>query len=192
MRRVGYAAMLLLCAFFSACGPLIGQAMRVADGVKEFEVRHGTLEALGRGQTALVLGPFAKTPEAFYIARGEDAAGFAEELERQKVLQAVVHVQPMGTVVDVDTVRTLSPEQLRERYNLADTPGRILFGTIVKRQTIIAPTRGVIMRVTYRLEFYDPSTRDSTVVIIAVRDLAERCIPLAVEELRRRLDASGG
>lgn len=192
MRRTLYAAMLFLGAFLAACGPLLGQAMRVADGVKEFEVRHGTLEALGQRQTALVLGPFAKTPEAFYIARGEDAAGFAEELERQKVLQAVVHVQPMGTAVDVDAVRALSPAQLREHFKLADAPGRIVFGTIVKRQTLIAPTRGVIMRVTYRLEFYDPNTRDSTVIVIAVRDLAERCIPLAVEELRRRLDANSG
>ena len=86
----------------------------------------------------------------------------------------------------------LSPAQLRERYNLEQDPARVVFGTIMKRQTVIAPTRGVVMIVAFRLEFYDPASRDSTVVMVAVRDLAERCIPLAVEELVRQLDGGAG
>ena len=183
---------LLLGFWLIGCGPIIGQMMRAADGVKGFEVKHGTLANLGRGQSALVLGPFAKTAEAFYIARGEDAVGFAEELQRQGVLQATVHVEPMGTAVDPEQVRGLTPEQLRQRYGLAEVPARVVFGTIMKRKTVIAPTRGVVMIVAYRLEFFDPVSKDSTVLMVAVRDLAERCIPLAVEEIRRQLDAAGG
>ena len=98
----------------------------------------------------------------------------------------------MGKAVDPEQVRGLTPEQLRERYGLAEAPTRVVFGTIMKRETVIAPTRGVVMIVAYRLEFFDPASKDSTVLVVAVRDLAERCIPLAVEELRRQLDASGG
>ena len=181
----------LLTIALTGCGPIIGQMMRAADGVKAFDVKHGTLEGLGHGQSVLVLGPFAKTDEAFYIARGEDAAGFAEEFQRQGVLQAQIHVEPMGTAVNREQVRGLTPEQLRKRYALTEAPARVVFGTIMKRKTVIAPTRGVVMIVAYRLEFYDPVSKNTTVLVVAVRDLAERCIPLAVEEIRRQLDASG-
>ncbi|MDF1554509.1 MAG: hypothetical protein P1P84_15670 [Deferrisomatales bacterium] len=191
MRRRTWCVTLLLGFGLTGCGPIIGQMMRAADGVKAFEVKHGTLEGLGRGKSALVLGPFAKTSEAFYIARGEDAVGFAEEFQRQGVLQATVRVEPMGTAVDPEQVRGLTPEQLRERYSLAEAPARVVFGTIMKRETVIAPTRGVVMIVAYRLEFFDPLSKASTVLMVAVRDLAERAIPLAVEEIRRQLDAAG-
>ncbi len=190
MKRLTQSATLFLGLFLIGCGPIIGQMMRAADGVKAFEVKHGTLEGLGRGESALVLGPFAKTAEAFYIARGEDAVGFAEEFQRQGVLQATVHVESMGTAVDLEQVRGLTPEQLRDRYGLAEAPARVVFGTIMKRKTVIAPTRGVVMIVAYHLEFFDPASKDSTVLMVAVRDLAERCIPLAVEEIRRQLDAT--
>ncbi len=179
----------LLSLLLSGCGPVIGQVMRVADGLKEFEVTQGTIEDLAGGGELLVYGPFAKTSEAFYICRGEDAAHFAEELVKAGLFQSSLRLdrEELDPSRAAALLKTLGAEELRQKFGLEKAPEKVLLGTILYRRTIVAPTRGVVMDVGYRLEFYDPRSRQSTVIEVAVRDLAERTVPRLVEELTRRL-----
>ncbi len=179
----------LLSLLLSGCGPVIGQVMRVADGLKEFEVTQGKIEDLAGGGELLVYGPFAKTSEAFYICRGEDAAHFAEELVKAGLFQSSLRLdrEELDPSRAAALLKTLGAEELRQKFGLEKAPEKVLLGTILYRRTIVAPTRGVVMDVGYRLEFYDPRSRQSTVIEVAVRDLAERTVPRLVEELTRRL-----
>ncbi len=179
----------LLSLLLSGCGPVIGQVMRIADGLKEFEVTQGTIEDLAGGGDLLVYGPFAKTSEAFYICRGEDAAHFAEELVKAGLFQSSLRLdrEELDPSRAAALLKTLGAEELRQKFGLEKAPEKVLLGTILYRRTIVAPTRGVVMDVGYRLEFYDPRSRQSTVIEVAVRDLAERTVPRLVEELTRRL-----
>ncbi len=179
----------LLSLLLSGCGPVIGQVMRIADGLKEFEVTQGKIEDLAGGGELLVYGPFAKTSEAFYICRGEDAAHFAEELVKAGLFQSSLRLdrEELDPSRAAALLKTLGAEELRRKFGLEKAPEKVLLGTILYRRTIVAPTRGVVMDVGYRLEFYDPRSRQSTVIEVAVRDLAERTVPRLVEELTRRL-----
>ncbi len=179
----------LLSLLLSGCGPVIGQVMRIADGLKEFELTQGKIEDLAGGGELLVYGPFAKTSEAFYICRGEDAAHFAEELVKAGLFQSSLRLdrEELDPSRAAALLKTLGAEELRQKFGLEKAPEKVLLGTILYRRTIVAPTRGVVMDVGYRLEFYDPRSRQSTVIEVAVRDLAERTVPRLVEELTRRL-----
>ncbi len=179
----------LLSLLLSGCGPVIGQVMRIADGLKEFEHTQGKIEDLAGGGELLVYGPFAKTSEAFYICRGEDAAHFAEELVKAGLFQSSLRLdrEELDPSRAAALLKTLGAEELRQKFGLEKAPEKVLLGTILYRRTIVAPTRGVVMDVGYRLEFYDPRSRQSTVIEVAVRDLAERTVPRLVEELTRRL-----
>ncbi len=179
----------LLSLLLSGCGPVIGQVMRIADGLKDFELTQGKIEDLAGGGELLVYGPFAKTSEAFYICRGEDAAHFAEELVKAGLFQSSLRLdrEELDPSRAAALLKTLGAEELRQKFGLEKAPEKVLLGTILYRRTIVAPTRGVVMDVGYRLEFYDPRSRQSTVIEVAVRDLAERTVPRLVEELTRRL-----
>ncbi len=179
----------LLSLLLSGCGPVIGQVMRIADGLKEFELTQGKIEDLAGGGELLVYGPFAKTSKAFYICRGEDAAHFAEELVKAGLFQSSLRLdrEELDPSRAAALLKTLGAEELRQKFGLEKAPEKVLLGTILYRRTIVAPTRGVVMDVGYRLEFYDPRSRQSTVIEVAVRDLAERTVPRLVEELTRRL-----
>ena len=52
-------------------------------GVKQFETVRGNLGELHPGRNLLVFGPFAKTDEAFYICRGEDAAQLSADIDKR-------------------------------------------------------------------------------------------------------------
>ncbi|ALC16839.1 hypothetical protein DSOUD_2072 [Desulfuromonas soudanensis] len=179
---------LLVFLLLSACGPIIGQMMKASEGISQFEVTSGSLTSLRPEGSLLVYGPFAKTSKAFYISRGEDAANFAAELQEQGVIQTRLFIERDFDRLEETAkgLRDQSPEQIKSDLALERRPDILLFGTILHRKTIIAPARGVIMDVGYRLEFYDLGTRESTIIEVSIKDLAENCIPRIVEEIVRQ------
>jgi len=179
---------LLFLLTLSACGPIIGQMMKASEGISQFDVISGSLTSLSPEGSLLVYGPFAKTKDAFYISRGEDAANFAAELKDQGVIQTRLFIERNFDRLEqtANELRGKTPEQIQNDLGLERRPNIILFGTILHRKTIIAPARGVIMDVGYRLEFYDLGSRKSTIVEVSIKDLAEDCIPRIVEEIVRR------
>ena len=66
-------------------------------------------------------------------------------------------------------------------------PDYLLFGTILQREMTVAPTRGLVMTVGYRLEFYHLATGESTVVEATVRDLFPDCIPSIVKAFGEKI-----
>lgn len=175
-----------------SCGPIIGQLMRVAEGVKNFQVVSGDLVALRKGQHILVVGPFDMAPGAWEIARGDDAAFFWTELNKTGFFNAEIHMGDRNAkaAMVVAEAKAKSASQLKTAYALEAEPDLLMFATVLSRDTIVAPTRGIIMEVGYRLEFYNPTTTRSTVVVINVRDHFKDCIKLAADELVRQVVAA--
>lgn len=175
-----------------SCGPIIGQLMRVADGVKNFRVVSGDIVSLRKGLRILVVGPFDVAPGAWEIARGDDAAFFLNELNRAEFYTAELHMGDRNAKAKkiVAEAKAKNAAQLKADYALEVEPDVLMFATVLSRETIVAPTRGIIMEVGYRLEFYNPVTTKSTVVEITVREHFKDCIKLAVDELARRVVAA--
>jgi len=185
--RVLFAVLLVVA--LSGCGLFYGQAMRVNEGVRNVKVVSGDLGGLRQGQRVLVIGPFAKTREAFYICRGEEAASFAQYFNEKGLFRADLSVAPgFDDPREMEAnIKKMVPNQLASRFALDQAPALILFGTILSREMFVAPGRGVIMSVAYRLEFFDPQTRKSTIVEVADRDLFADCIPNVVTALMEKI-----
>lgn len=58
-----------------------------------------------------------------------------------------------------------------------------LFKTESLSPSIVAPTRGIIMEVGYRFEFFQPTSRESTKVKIVVRESFQDSMRRIVEQL---------
>ena len=175
----------------SACGPIIGQMMKMSEGVKYFKVVAGDISVLERGKNVLVVGPFGKEPGAYHIARGDDAAMFFQEIEATEYLDAELYVgRRYGDLSEmVSSLRSMEQAAMMKELHLRVAPDLLLFGTILERETIVAPTRGIIMQVAYRLEFYDPASRASTIVEVKVKEHFRDCIKLIVSEIVRQAGA---
>ncbi|PLY01406.1 MAG: hypothetical protein C0623_05385 [Desulfuromonas sp.] len=184
-------SLLAISALFllAACGPIIGQAMVASNGVKDFKVVKGNLADLRAGQKLLVVAPFATTPESFYICRGEDASVFVDSFNGTGLFSADFHMT--GQFEDngplIVALKKSSPEAIRSKLELAAAPDLLLTGTIVSRETVAAPAKGIVMKVTYRLEFTDLKSGKTTVVEVDVQDYFQECIPTVVKELMKRI-----
>lgn len=178
----------LASLLLAACGPIIGAGMVAGNGVKEFKVVAGSLRDLAAGSRLVVLSPFAKTPQSFYICRGEDASEFADAFNDSGLFPAeVAFGEPDGrNVRTVEALQGLPAEELQRRLELSAPPQWILAGTILKRETVAAPVQGVLMTVAYRLEFVQIGSGMKVVVEAEVRDHFQDCIPTLVKELRQR------
>lgn len=184
-----YRALLpLLPLALASCGPVLGQAMKASEGVRSFEVTQGSLGQLRTGSRLLVFGPFAKTEQAFYICRGEDAADFSSALADQGLFRTELYLERNYNRLEAAAaeVRQKTPTQLRADLGLEAEPEAVLFGTILHRSMIVAPTRGVITDVGYRLEFLDLGTRASVTVELAAKVPFERAVGDLVRELAER------
>lgn len=180
---------LLSLLVLAGCGPIYGQAMRASEGVREFRVVEGSLADLQPGGALLVYGPMDKTDRAYYICKGEDASELASALQSAGLFDTELHIErPFKQVQPTaQRLRGMSAAETRETLGLDILPDRILFGTILVREITVAPARGVIMTVGYRLEFFDPATQKSTIVEVTVKEPADQCTHLIVEELQRQI-----
>jgi hypothetical protein len=162
--------------------------MRAAEGIRSFEVTEGHLGDLPTGGQLLVFGPFAKTDAAFYICRGEDPADFALALRDANLFHTELYLERNYDRLEATAraLREKTPSQLQAELGLAAPPDLLVFGTILHRSMIVAPTRGVVTDVGYRLEFFDPETRRSVTVEIAAREPFERAITAITRELAER------
>jgi len=189
MKSKFWVVALLLIVPLTGCGLLYGQITKAGDGIKSFAVIQGDLVSLKQGGELLVYAPFSKTEQAFYVARGEEAANFATRLEAQGLFDTEYLFE-----ADIDDVektaqklRGMSAEAVQQYAGMAKAPRMILFGTLLERHESVAPTRGVLMDMTYRLEFYELASRQSTIIEVQVSHLAEECVAEVVKDLARRL-----
>ncbi|PLX78494.1 MAG: hypothetical protein C0616_14485 [Desulfuromonas sp.] len=181
-------SIVLTALLLTACGPIIGAGMVAGNGVKDFKVVSGDLQDLQIGSRLVLLSPFAKTSQSFYICRGEDASEFADAFNAAGLFVAeVAFGEPEGrNLREVEKLQALSPADLQSQLALSAAPQVLLTGTILKRETVAAPVQGVLMKVAYRLEFLRLDDGMKTVVEVAVQDHFQDCIATAVKELLRR------
>lgn len=176
----------------TACGPIIGQLMSLSDGVRNFQVVSGDLANLRKGEHILVVAPFELAPGGWQVARGDEAGLFSLEFNRAGFFNSELYMgDRYGKAAKaIAEAKAKTAAQLKEEYRLEAEPDVLMFATVLSRDTIVAPTRGLIQEVAYQLEFYNPGTRQSTVVKIAVRDRFRDCIKLVVAELTRQVVAA--
>ncbi|MDH3997576.1 MAG: hypothetical protein OET90_01945 [Desulfuromonadales bacterium] len=179
----------LCLLLLTACGPMIGGMMVAGTGVKSFEVVSGDLSDLQPGQQVAVLGPFDKTDQAFYICRGEEAASFTSAFNLSKLFGAELAINERfpEELPSINQFRGQSPAQVQTALGLNKTPEILMSGTILSRDMVAAPAQGVIMTVSYRLEFLDLSNGETVTLEIEVKELFQDAVPTTVEELAGRL-----
>lgn len=171
MKRLGLLLVLLLT--LSGCGPIIGQMMSSGEGVKSSELISGKAPTLKPGVSILVYGPFAKTANSFYICPGEEASRIADSLT-SRGLRGELYLALKGTGrLGLAEVKKLTPEQMKSTLGLQSQPDFLLTGTLEVRQMNVAPSHGVIMEETYRLELTDLRSGAVSQFRISVKDLAQ-------------------
>lgn len=190
MRTKAFWGVLVLAVLWlSACGPIIGGAMVASNGIKDFRVTNGSLAALRPGARLAVIGPFDKTPEAFYICRGEDEAAFASSFRQSGLFAAELAIPnrfPKQLPKSADW-RGRPAGEIQQAFQLNTPPDFVMSGTILRREMIAAPTQGVLMTVAFRLDFLDVTTGNTTSVEVDVREKFQDTIPAIVQELARQM-----
>lgn len=177
-----------LCFLLAGCGPLIGLGSKMSDGIGKVAVK-GEAASIKGGGELLVFAPFAKTDQAFYICRGEEARNFADELQRQQLFSTSYYMEqdPAQEAATAKRLHTLSATEIKTQLGLQRAPKLILFGTLLLREETAIPLRGVVMETVYRLEFYDVAAKSSTTFEIEGHFLAEEMVGEIVAELGRRI-----
>lgn len=176
MKKLLFAFILLSCCC-SGCGPIIGQFMASGEGLKSFAVVSGQVPQVKTGAAILVFGPFAKTDDAFYLCRGEDAAKFSDEFIRHGLHSELYLAHGSAGRVTLAEARKMSSEQLHIALGLTIPPDYLLSGTLTRRKMTVAPAHGVIMEEAYELELLDLRTQATSHYRAAVKDLAQKTIP---------------
>lgn len=182
-----FLVVLLSSLLLSGCGPIFGQIMASGEGLKSFEVASGQPPQVKAGASILVFGPFAKTADAFYICRGEDAAKFSDEFIRHGLRSDLYLAHGSAGRVTLAEARKMGPEQLRTALGLTATPDYLLSGTLTRRKITVAPAHGVIMEEAYELDLLDLRTQETSHYRAAVKDLAQETIPDVAAALVQRL-----
>ena len=179
---------LCLC-LLSACGPIIGGMMVAGSKVEDFQVIQGDLNALRAGSQLVVLGPFDKTPEAFYICRGEDAAAFATAFNESGLFSAHLKVDTRfpEDLPQADDFKGQTPEAVKSSLKLDESPDFLMSGTILSREMVAAPAQGVLMTAAYRLNFLDVQSGQTTVIEVRTKELFHDVIPLTVKYLSEQM-----
>lgn len=184
-----WAGLTLTALLLGACGPIIGRVMVSGNGVKAFRVTGGSLATLRPGARLAVIGPFDKTPEAFYICRGEDDAYFASSFRQSGLFAAELAIPDRfpKQLPKASDWRGKTPTEVQQALHLSAPPDYVMSGTILRREMVAAPTEGIIMKVAFRLDFLELATGKTTTVEADVQELFQDAIPAIVKELGRNL-----
>lgn len=186
-RRLAATLLLPLLLGLSACGPILGQAMKVTEGTTVADAG-GSAADIRTGSRLAILSPFPKSPDAFYIVKGEDEGRFAEEFNRLGLFRAQVVSGnfPAGPEAG-KALGSKLPSDLKREMSLDAEPEILLSGTLLSRKTYVAPARGVVMAVSWRLTFHDLRTGKSWTVDAESKELAEETIPRIVARIGKKL-----
>lgn len=199
--------LLTWCLFLSSCGPLYGQFMRLSEGLKSYEVVEGNATDLKRASNLLVVGPFwgaenehhmcipkeegtfPFTSEIIFITKYNDAQRFADGFKEAGLFNTELYLDVYYDQLaeTAKSLRTMNGLEIRDKLQLKQTPEMILFGRIKKREHKIAALRGVIMDVNYELEFYNPDSRQSIVIDVAVFEMFKQDMKTIIRETGNRM-----
>jgi hypothetical protein len=179
----------LCLLMLSACGPIIGSMMVAGNGVKDFHIVSGDLANLPSGSRVVVLGPFDKTSEAFYICRGEDASAFVSAFNQTGLFAAELEINSRfpDQLPQAGKFAGMSPADTRQALGLERDPDLVMSGTILSRSMTAAPANGVIMTAAYRLEFLNLKSGKTTVIEVTTQDMFQDVVPASVDHMARQI-----
>ena len=180
---------MFVSVILASCGPILGQLAKVSEGVKSFDVTKGKVSTLKSVKNLLVVGPFTKGDKGRYICRGEDAMILNDEFNRTGLFKSAVFIERDADKADSQKAALMakSGDALKSELGLKSAPDTLLFGTILYRDTTIAPSRGIVMDLKLKLEFYNVSSKKTTTVIIHAKELSRDLTAALVAELKKHL-----
>jgi hypothetical protein len=183
---------LLLLVLLAGCGPIIGAAMVSGGGVKDLNLVEGRLQDLQAGSSVLLVGPFAKTAQSYYICRGDETAAFVSEFNSLGLFQADYYLGDRFAEPEdkLERLKAMTPDAIKAELGLKVAPQLLVSGVILHRSMVAAPAQGVLMDVGYRLEFFNLQTRQTVRLEVRVKDLFQDCIADVVNELRAKITGS--
>jgi len=168
---------------------MMGGMMTASNGVKEFNLERGSLETLKPGSRLAVLGPFATTPSSFEICRGEEAAIFTSVFNQTGLFSAELAMNSRFSEESTQVAdwHGKSPQSIKETFSLDNPPDVLMSAVILYREMIPAPTKGIVMKVGYRLDFLDLATGKETSVEIMVQEMFNDAVPSSVDALAKHI-----
>ncbi len=187
MKKMRLLTALAALLVLSSCGPIYSVVSKASEGIRNFEVVKGDLSMLKPEGRLLVYGPFAKTDQAYYIAKGEDAAQFAASFDQTGFQRSELYIERNFAQLEqtAEQMRGRNAARIKEDYSLKAEPETILFGTLVERGPVTVVPFRAVFPTTYRLEFFDVASGKSAVVEVKVKMRYEEIIPGIVEEIVR-------
>jgi hypothetical protein len=187
MRKLRLALAALICITLCSCGPIIGRLMTAGGGVDDFDVISGDLSAVEAGSEMVIIAPFMKGPDGSYLSRGDDAANLMDAMNEAGTFKTSLYFESdyVGLNAATAKLKELGPAELKVATGLKTTPRYLMTGTILGRDTITAPTRGIMMEVSYRLEIVEIETKKSVTIDVTADDLYPRVTPAIAEELKK-------
>lgn len=191
MRSLIVRSLLLPLLLAAGCGPIIGQSMKSSAGVKDFQVRAGTLADFAAARRVLVFAPFTKGEKGYFICRGEDEWLIAEGLERAGLFETdyAIERDPDKAAAALAALRAGTPAEAQSRLGLAAAPDAVLSGSILERDETVAPTVGVMEDLRVRLDLTTLGTGRTASIEVAVRAIHRDVVPMMVREIERRVRA---
>ncbi len=195
--------LVLLSLFISSCGPIWGQAIRVTEGIKTFTVVEGDISNLQPIKSIYVLSPFLNEEGDFFMCTSEDGTIFpystkvkyvcrgdipekfsAEFNEADLFTSEVFSLRDTAQTTSLkEMLMTKSADELKKELSLATIPEVIMIGSVTALDHSIAPLRGIVTTISFRLDFINVVTKKSTVIDVTVKKLDQDTIPRVVEEM---------
>lgn len=188
--RLKFVLLIAVCLLpLSACGPMIGGMMVSSNGIKEFRVIGGNLDMIQPADRVAVLGPFATTESSFIICSGEEAAAFVSNFNQTGLFasELAMNKRLVNTPPRSADWHGKTPASVQKSLGLSYPPDVLMSATILSREMVPAPAQGIIMKVTYRLDFLELTSGKETSVEIAVQQMFRDAVPAAVEALAQHL-----
>lgn len=188
MKIFRMSACLLLALALAGCGPIIGMVMKAGTGVKEFQVKEGSVGEFTAVKQVLVYAPFQKADGAYFICRGEDEASLANSFQKEGIFETAFYMERdyQKGELTLAALRSSTPEEVQAQCKLRWAPDAILSGKILERDDNVAPTVGIIQEMKLRLDLYNLRTKKTASVEIAVKELHQQTIAMIVKELKRQ------
>ncbi|PLX43015.1 MAG: hypothetical protein C0608_00955 [Deltaproteobacteria bacterium] len=179
MKQLKNLLLIVTALSLVSCGPIMGNLMTMGGGVKDIEVTKGDTATFKAGKKLLVLAPFLKGEDGYYVSRGDDAANLLDAINGISLFEGQFLFEPDYYSLEKKAAeyKSMSPKELKALSELDFTPEYLLVGTILSRDTVVAPTRGVMMDVTYSLEFVDLSSGENLIIKVRAKDLFPEVAP---------------
>jgi hypothetical protein len=177
---------LALAVAAAGCGPALGLLSKTTEGTSVRDVS-GSPDAIRAGARLAILSPFPKTDEAFRIVPGDDERNFAEAFKRLHLFEAETARTGAAGPEAARAFAGKSPAAVKAELGLSAEPEILLGGILLKRKTYVAPLRGVVMAVSWRLTFVDLKSGKEWTVEVETKELAEETIPRAAERIAERI-----